>query len=530
MSVGSLLHRTAPAMVMPEKTAVAAHQIAQVFLLQDASAGMPAAQAFAPLPLIRAGLISIWVCGFVAVLWCWLRQWLQTRALVRNATTLAMDAPVPVLCTPSAMEPGIFGVFRPVLLLPEGIARHLTPSHLDAILAHELSHVRRRDNLSAALHMLVQAVFWFHPLVWYIGNRLMEERERACDEAVLRAGKSPRLYAESILRTCQYYLESPAACVAGVTGADLKARIANIMGARLAAPLTLRKRVILAGAAGLAVIAPILAGNIAVAEPRGQTRAERFQFEVASIKPAKGGPNGFFIRMNPGAHFNASGITVKSLIEIAYDIKDAQLTGLPSWTDSERFEIDAKPDEATSAVFDKLPPDQRGTAMSQMLRTLLEDRFKFSFSREQRELPVYALVVAKSGPKLHQSTVPVPQNGPPGGPGAPRVMMNGRGELTATNATMEPVLNLISRTAGRPVIDKTGLTGRYDFTLKWTPDQSQGMMPGGPRPPGEEAPPQDSSGPSLFTALQEQLGLKLEPQKAPLDVLVVQHVERPTEN
>ena len=97
-------------------------------------------------------------------------------------------------------EPGVFGVFRPVLLLPEGIIEKLTAAQLQAILAHELCHVRRRDNLATAMRMLVEAMFWFHPLVWWMGARLVEERERACDEEVLRKGSDPRTYAEGILK------------------------------------------------------------------------------------------------------------------------------------------------------------------------------------------------------------------------------------------------------------------------------------------------------------------------------------------
>ena len=98
------------------------------------------------------------------------------------------------------------GIFKPVLLLPEGIAERLTPAQLEAILAHELRHVQRRDNLTAAIHMLVETIFWFHPLVWWIRARLMEERERACDEGVLRLGSEPQVYAESILKVCEFYL------------------------------------------------------------------------------------------------------------------------------------------------------------------------------------------------------------------------------------------------------------------------------------------------------------------------------------
>ena len=106
------------------------------------------------------------------------------------------------MSTPSRLEPGVFGIFRPIVVLPEGIAEQLTTAQFEAVLAHELCHARRRDNLAAAVHMLAEALFWFHPLVWWIGVRLVEERERACDEEVLRTAADPQNYAEGIVAVC----------------------------------------------------------------------------------------------------------------------------------------------------------------------------------------------------------------------------------------------------------------------------------------------------------------------------------------
>ena len=140
-----------------------------------------------------------------------------------------IDLAVPVRSVTGLVEPGVFGIFRPVLLLPDGIGDLLDREQLDAVLAHELCHVRRRDNLTATIHMAVQAAFWFHPLVWWLGSRLVDERERACDEAVLRLGTRPHVYAAGILNVCRLYVESPPACVSGVTGSDLKRRIHEIL-------------------------------------------------------------------------------------------------------------------------------------------------------------------------------------------------------------------------------------------------------------------------------------------------------------
>src|SRR5262249_12105386 len=138
------------------------------------------------------------------------------------------------------------GVFRPVLLLPDGIAKWLSPAQLRCVVAHELCHVRRRDNLTASIHMLVEALFWFHPLVWWIKARLIDEQERACDEEVLGFADDPQVYAESILKICEFYLTSPLICVSGITGSSLKKRIENIMKNRIGVRLSFCRMVLLA--------------------------------------------------------------------------------------------------------------------------------------------------------------------------------------------------------------------------------------------------------------------------------------------
>jgi TonB family protein len=160
----------------------------------------------------------------------------------------------------SALEPGLFGIFQPVLLWPAKISEHLKESHLKAILAHEISHARRRDNLAAAIHMAVEATFWFHPMVWWLGARMLEERELACDEEVLQLGTPPSVYAESILKTCEFCVGSELACVSGVTGAELKKRIVRIMTPTPVQKLSPGRRTLLASVGIAAVAAPVLFG------------------------------------------------------------------------------------------------------------------------------------------------------------------------------------------------------------------------------------------------------------------------------
>jgi beta-lactamase regulating signal transducer with metallopeptidase domain len=164
---------------------------------------------------LPAILFGVWVSGVAASLLAWRRRWQRVRAALRAASPLPLKLPIPAMSSPARLEPGVFGIFRPILMLPEGIADQSTPAQFQAVVAHELCHVRRRDNLTAAIHMAVEALFWFHPLVWWIETRLVEERERACDEAVLQMATDPQDYAEGIVKVCKLYLESPLACVSG---------------------------------------------------------------------------------------------------------------------------------------------------------------------------------------------------------------------------------------------------------------------------------------------------------------------------
>ncbi len=232
-------------------------------------------------------LALLWLCGFVTVIaLTWLR-WRRVTAAMRDALPLShgreVDAlrhleriagirkPIAFCISPSSLEPGIFGIFRAVLLWPQAISQHLRDAHLEAILAHEVWHVRRRDNLAASAHMVVEALFWFHPLVWWLGARLIEERERACDEEVLRLGNPPQVYAESILKTCEFCMGSPLPCVSGVTGADLKQRIVRIMTPDSAMKLTLTRKLLLGATAIGALAGPILVGLVKAPLVNAQT-------------------------------------------------------------------------------------------------------------------------------------------------------------------------------------------------------------------------------------------------------------------
>jgi TonB family protein len=253
-------------------------------------------------------LCALWLCGGAAVLFVWTIRWRRVASVARKGSPISsgrelvllrrleaargIARPMAMVSTDSAVEPGVFGIVRPVLLWPRTIAEHLSECQIEAILAHEVSHVCRRDNLAAAMHMIVQAVFWFHPLVWWLGGRLIDERERACDEDVIRAGAEPQMYAEGILRACEFYVESPMVCVTGVTGSDLKKRIEQIMRGEAAARLGAAKCGLLAGAVVTAIVAPVIVGA-ATAPPRHAPLEKRI---VQSRRFVLGGPDELFER------------------------------------------------------------------------------------------------------------------------------------------------------------------------------------------------------------------------------------------
>ena len=230
VSLGSRFEwRSAPAIAKPVATFVTDGVLASPLPVVASTSALSAAQSSAWLWLLP----SVWIAGLLVVMFWWWRQWRPVGSALRRARPLDLGAEydfadLAVMSSPSRLEPGVVGIWRPVLLLPEGLADRLTSAQLNALIAHERCHVRCHDNLAAAVHMVVETIFWFHPLVWWIERRMIDERERACDEAVLRAGNDPDEYAEGILTVCRFTLRTPLACVTGVTGSDLRTRLESI--------------------------------------------------------------------------------------------------------------------------------------------------------------------------------------------------------------------------------------------------------------------------------------------------------------
>jgi uncharacterized protein (TIGR03435 family) len=569
-------------------------------------------------------LLAVWLCGFLFVVFSWLRGWLRVRASIRASSRMALSAEVPVLSSTCLFEPGIFGIIHPVLVLPQGIEDRLTKAQLEAIIAHEICHVRRRDNLTAALHMLVQALFWFHPAVWWIKARLLEERERACDEVVLQSGNEADVYAESILNICKFCIESPLACVAGVAGSDLKQRIMRIMTGKAARNLDLGRKLLLALTATVAISVPMVLGLVhiqqAEAHPSALGLAGTWQgtlhagFDLRGVfqisKAMDGGYKGVFYAIDqsaaslpvsgitldganvkisfvefgtvfegklssdgmsitgalnqlsfvhpltlsrvtpqtaweipkpqppmaadadpgivnatitpsdpkaPARGFNVKdgrlltvNTTLSDLITFAYEVHPKQLISASAWIDEDKFDITVK----YSGEGDPSP-----SQMQSLVRKLLAGRFKLSVHGDKKELLVYALSKAGGSSKLVRSLDARNQK--------PEFYFHDLGNLKVNHGSMQDLASVLqSSVLDRPVINRTGITGRYDFTLNWTPDESQFHAIGAaiPHPAGGKNKP-----PPLSAAMQSQMGLKLDTAMASIDMIVIDHVEKPAE-
>lgn len=247
-------------------------------------------------------------------------------------------------------------------------------------------------------------------------------------------------------------------------------------------------------------------------------------FEVATIKTTDPERTQSNIGFNQGGSLQARGITLREMIQLAYDLGyfavDQRIVGGPKWIGTARFDIDAKCDDQTASSFDKSPVKRQMATEQNMLRALLADRFNLRLHHESRILPVLILVPAHGGPKLTASANadsedPFGPDGPPGSWKANAVSMD---ELAANLSQLPDV-------DSRIVVDKTGLKGDFDFTLKWTPDNPAADQAG-----ADNGTKPDASAPSLFTALEEQLGLKLEPSKQPVDVIVIDSAQLPSAN
>jgi uncharacterized protein (TIGR03435 family) len=256
------------------------------------------------------------------------------------------------------------------------------------------------------------------------------------------------------------------------------------------------------------IINSIYADGIFAQSPA--TRPTFDAFEVAAIKPAANDRQGRFITMQGAHRFTAANHTLKTIVAAAYNLNPRVISGGPAWIDSDHYDIvAATPGEVRPSLDDQMS----------MLRKLLADRFRLTSHREWKEMPIYTLTLANGGAKLKEGTDP-----PDGRVPLIFILFPERVRLPGRNATMGELASVLQRAAlDRPVVDKTGLSGRYDFVLEWMPDETQF---GGQGPEGTA----ESAKPDLFAAIQQQLGLRLEAKRGPVETFLIDRVERPTEN
>ena len=495
----------------------------------------------------------------------WIRSWRRMRVLLRSATPLELKVPdnllVRILSSPALLEPAVFGIVRPVLLLPRGIEEGMSQEQLQAVLVHEGCHIRRRDNLATAIYMAAETLFWFYPLVRWIGERLITERERACDEEVLRLGHEPSAYAEGILHVCKSYLKSPLHCAAGVTGSDLKTRIRAILSGGIECHLTFAKKALLATAGVVAIAGPIAVG---VLSPR-LLRADslilpapgqpRLTFEVASVKPVD---RLLMSRNHDGNRLDrqiyVDRTELYAYIVLAYVRGLGCLTKLgtgevcpliegsiPSWVRTDRYEIQGKffPN-SVPGYSDRQRRNNDRREVSLVLQSLLQDRFHLKAHHEMREIPIYAITIGKSTPKLKAT----PPNGDQlkigdgslvefHGMSGLRGVGTTRIQMTFQASTMQEAVEALAAYFDRPILDRTGLKGEYDFSIECDRDPTM------PQPDhvdmssgrgGTDFNPFTGLSSAALSACLQDVGLKLESTKAPIEILVIDHVERPSEN
>jgi len=522
------------------------HSVNQPFastssIVSDVSAASATTVPTAGWPLAVA---AIWGAGCLVLSAVWVMRWLRVASLVRAsqpltdpdilarvrraASVVGVTRPLRVVVSDSSIEPGVFGILRPVLVWPRHLGAYLTTDQIDGVLLHELAHVRRRDNLTALLHAVVETIFWFFPPVWWLERRLVHERELACDQAAVASGGDPTTYAEGILRTCEVYAEAPLTCMSGVTGSNLKARIRAIVSGHSGNALGMWRRTIIAAAASVAFSLPISLGVLQSPLLRAQAPdvSAPVAFDVASVKPnTSGDGHGGFNFLGP--RIEIVNLPLFDVIKNAWGVQESQIVGGPDWIRShaDAFDITGTAPDGTT----------QGDLLG-MLRSLLADRFRLRVHQETREEPIYALVVARSDAGLGPRIAPAgfdcdglraafargeqPARPAPVGDRPACGVRRSAGRMLVGGLSMATLAReLAPLVAGRPVVDRTGLAGIYDLELTWAPGLA-----------AEPTAAFEATAPSLFTAVQEQLGLRLQPTTGPIEVLVIDSVERPTPN
>jgi uncharacterized protein (TIGR03435 family) len=493
-------------------------------------------------------MLSLWAAGVIVVLlpitaglWQLRRirrfgvRWLHGQTVVRElADRVGIKREIDVILHDDVPSPMTCGILHPAIVCPPDV-QSWTGAELERAMLHELEHIRRGDCFTHGLARLVCAVYWFHPLVWMSWRRLGLEAERACDDAVLRRAEATE-YADQLVRLAgRIKANTRRPLLAMVSRSDLTVRIASVLDAkqRRGRPgPTFTAAAMTAAALLIAAIAPLRAVSTISQAPAQQ----RLEFEVASVKKNPSGNQGGSFGARPGGQIVVTNNTLRNIVRNVWNVQDFQIVGGPEWINQDRWDVNAK---APESLIQQHPQQQQTVQQQQqqllmMMRTMLADRFQLVVHNEKREMPVYAIVLARPdgrfGPQLKRSELDCnalaeaikrgEATPPPRSPDRPFCgTRTGAGTIMTSGVQMADFARNLSPSTGRIVLDRTGLTGPFDIELKFTPD---------PLRPGVGDPATDV--PSLFVAIQEQLGLKLEAVRAPVDVLVIDSAERPSEN
>ncbi|HWB83620.1 MAG TPA: M56 family metallopeptidase [Bryobacteraceae bacterium] len=504
--------------------------------------------AAAPSELFLFWIVLVWLAGAI-VFWVrlaggWLIAARMRSMLVRRAppewqetlrklgAQIGLARSVRLLVSALVQVPTVVGWLRPVVLVPVGALGGLPAEQLEMLLLHELAHIRRHDYLVNVLQSVAESLLFYHPAVWWVSGHIRAERELCCDDIAVSTSGNPLAYAHALaqLESCR---QTQLSAAMAANGGSLANRIARLLGQP--------RPMVPSGLGPSLLAAAILLAAVAYGLLAQSTRPT---FEVASIKrnvsnwsdpthhPMGGG-------YQPGGRLRLVNLPLTGLIQFAYADHDSahwlplppsQIVGGPAWAKTDGYDIEARPEHKTDPKH-----------MWLMLQTLLADRFRLALHRETRELPVYDLEVAKRGLKL-----PAPKNVdcvsfPPGTP--PRQvpgkvdcghvagffgLARGLLRLKGSRIHMRDLVRELASILDRPVLDKVGFTGEFDLNLSFTSSETlTGIRDLGS---GSSLLPTDSDRPSFFTALEEQLGLRLVPAKSPVEVLVIDHAERPSAN
>jgi uncharacterized protein (TIGR03435 family) len=447
-------------------------------------------------------------------------EWQRTLSSLK--ARVGVTRPVRLLISALVQAPAVVGWLRPVVLVPSGAFTGLPYGQIEALLIHELAHIRRHDYLVNILQSVAEALLFYHPAVWWVSGHIRSERELCCDDIAVSLTGDAFTYA---LALAEIESARPAHLNAAMAanGGSLADRIARLLGQSRPVSRTLPGPAVIVSAILL----------VAAAYGMFAQSADPPRFAVASVKRGQVWTMEvpMTVRPQPGGRLTTTNAPLKVLVQRAYGVQPYQIVGGPAWINSDGYDIEAKP--GTNA-------DQK--QMWLMLQTLLADRFKLKVHRETRELPVFALTAAKGVPKLPQPkggpcteifTGPPPAKGeprpaPPCGPG---IFASGTGlTMQGINVTMARFTAFLGTIIGRDVIDKTGFAGKFDLHLEFALDDAISGLPFPARPADSDQPADLLARPTIMIAIQEQLGLKLESTKGPVEVLVVDRVERPTEN